>query len=107
MPALAGKLVHPAAPIGEPIHAAARVRAFLPRGGLYMVRRHREHIFTRVGFPSIASVCLWTLAFHRVLVLRLEWLTLLPYIPAFPHIWHCMVIFLRCWWRHYSTTLPH
>jgi hypothetical protein len=36
-------------------------------------------------------VCLWTLALNRVLVCRLEWLTLLPLIPDFKQMSHLMV----------------
>ena len=59
---------------------------FLARGGLFKVRRQRVQIFTRWTRPLISRVCLWTLALKRVLVWRLEWLTLLPLIPAFKQI---------------------
>ena len=69
-----------------------RVRALGARGGLFNVRRQRVHIFTRCTLPLISSVCLWTLALNRVLVWRLEWLTLLPDIPAFKQMSHRIVI---------------
>ena len=56
-------------------------------GDLWRERRHRLHILTFTGVPSRSMVCLWTLALKRVLVCRLEWLTLLPLIPDFKQIW--------------------
>ena len=47
-----------------------------------MDRKHRLQILTLMYLPSWNRVCLWTLALKRVLVWRLEWLTLLPLIPA-------------------------
>ena len=67
-------------------YSTARTLAFLPRGSLYIVRKQREQILTRVGLPSMTNVCLCTFAIQRVLVLRLEWLTLLPVMPDFLQI---------------------
>ena len=44
-------------------------------------RRQRVQILTLTCLPSRNSDCLWTFAKKRVLVCRLEWLTLLPDIP--------------------------
>lgn len=67
--------------------AAASFRA---RGGLCIVRRQRVQILTLLTFPSINSVCLCTFALKRVLVCRIEWLTLLPLIPDFRQTSHLM-----------------
>ena len=57
-------------------------KAFRTLGDLWRERRQRLHILTVTGVPSRSRVCLWTLALKRVLVCRLEWLTLLPLIPG-------------------------
>lgn len=48
----------------------------------------------RFGCPSIAIVALWTLADQRLLVCRLEWLTLFPDCPALRHISHLAMVCL-------------
>ena len=65
--------------------------AFLNLGDLLTERRQRVHIFTLIFLPSRNTVCLWTLALNKVLVCRLEWLTLLPVIPDFKQISHLMI----------------
>ena len=53
-------------------------------------RRHRVQILTLTCLPSRNSDSLWTFAKKRVLVWRLEWLTLLPDIPALRQSSHLM-----------------
>lgn len=57
---------------------------------MWRVRRHRVQILTRVGVPFIVIVCLWVLGRKRVLVRRLEWLTLFPDIPTLRQTSHFM-----------------
>ena len=61
-------------------------RAYLTREGLYWLRMHRVQAFTRTRWPLITIVARWTLGSQRVLVRRLEWLTLWPLPPTLPHI---------------------
>ena len=55
---------------------------------MWRVLRHRVQILTRVGVPLTDIVSLWVLGRKRVLVRRLEWLTLLPDIPTLLQISH-------------------
>ena len=67
-------------------------KALRTLGDLWRERRQRLQILTVTGVPSRSRVCLWTLALKRVLVCRLEWLTLLPLIPDFRQIWQRITI---------------
>lgn len=60
--------------------------AYLTRAGLYWLRMHRVQAFTRTRSPLITMVARWTLGSQRVLVRRLEWLTLWPLPPTLPQI---------------------
>ena len=62
--------------------------AFRTLADLFRDRKHRLQIFTFTFLPSWCRVCLCTLAMKRVLVWRLEWLTLLPLIPDLRQISH-------------------
>ena len=66
-------------------------------GDLCNDRKQRLHILTLYCLPSWIKVCLCTLALNRVLVCRLEWLTLLPLIPDFRQSSHLIIrnCFLR------------
>jgi hypothetical protein len=58
---------------------------------LWWVLKQRVHTFTLRWLPLRLRVCLWMLGMNRVLVRRLEWLTLLPDMPIFPQISHFML----------------
>ena len=62
-------------------------------GDLCRDRKQRLQILTLTDLPSWNRVCLCTLALKRVLVCRLEWLTLLPLIPDLKQISHLIVGF--------------
>ena len=60
---------------GRPGYLRA-AKALRTLGDLCSERRQRLQILTVTGVPPRSKVCLWTLALNRVLVCRLEWLTL-------------------------------
>ena len=66
--------------------------AFRNFGDLCSERKHLLQILTLYWLPSCINVCLWTLALNRVLVCRLEWLTLLPLIPDLRQSSHLIIL---------------
>ena len=58
---------------------------------MWCVLRHLVQILTRFGAPFTVIVSLWVLGRKRVLVRRLEWLTLFPDIPTLPQTSHFMI----------------
>ena len=71
-----------------------RYRAYAMRGILLLVRRQRVHSDSLRSRPSTVIFDLWMLGMKRVLVRRLEWLTLFPAWPALPHNSHFAISYL-------------
>ncbi len=51
-------------------------------------RMHEVQALTRLGDPSTTALTRWMLGFQRRLVLRWEWLMLIPKDGRFPHTSH-------------------
>ena len=60
-------------------------------------RRQREHTATVLWVPFTTALTFLMLGFHVLLVLRLEWETLLPNVTPFPQYIH-FAIFLHLPW---------
>lgn len=49
------------------------------------------HMYTRFSMPFSTTRTRWTFTFHRRLVCRIEWLTLLPNCGPLPHTSHLAI----------------